>query len=299
MWVDREGREEVLPAPPANHDFPRLSPEGRRLAVTVADGGQRDIGVWNLARNLMVPVTTSEATELFPAWASDGSRITYMIPAAGIWEKRADGSGQAEMVGPTQWTHAFTSAGDQLLVTRTMGRLRPDGTGGIGVMSAQDPSVRWLLVPPAGEARRNPSLSPDDRWLVYESDETGTSEIFVRGFPDVEVGLQLVSTAGGVQPVWSRDGRELFYLEPGAPPRLMAVSVTPGEMLGLGPPQPLMAWPYGWDRSWHQRLYDVDPSGHRFLALKPVAAAADASPQSQLFIVQNWTEELKRLEPVD
>ena len=300
VWVDREGREEALPAPPGGYDFPRLSPDGLRLVLTARDGVQRDIAVWDLARNLLVPVTRTEVSEIWPTWTPDGLRIAYHIPGVGSLEKMSDGSGQAEIITPnSQWEHAFTASGEQLLVTSVGNRLWTEGVGGIGVASANDAASRWLIVPPPGEVRRNPSLSPGDRWLAYDSDETGTSEIFVRAFPDVEVGLQRVSTAGGMQPLWSRDGRELFYLEPGAPPRLMVVSVTPGDTLDLGQPQSLMAWPYEWDRPWGQRLYDVDPTGRRFLAMKAEAVSADESQRSQLYIVRNWFEELTRLVPTN
>jgi serine/threonine-protein kinase len=113
----------------------------------------------------------------------------------------------------------------------------------------------------------------------------------------VNEGHQQVSSAGGIQPVWSRSGRELFYLQLGAPPRLMAVPVRTGPAFDSGNPQVLFDWPYLAPGP-GGRVYDVSPDGRRFLALKAFAAAAGGDvPPARIIVVENWIEELKQRAP--
>jgi len=134
--------------------------------------------------------------------------------------------------------------------------------------------------------------------MTYQSDETGQFEIYVRPFPNVDDDRIQVSNAGGVQPLWSRDGRELFYLDPGTPNRLISVPIdVTGSAFAVGQRNPILdwVWPYlGAD--WPGRVYDVSPDKQRFLAIKR-GDTAEAS--ERLIIVQNWFEELKRLVPAD
>ena len=139
---------------------------------------------------------------------------------------------------------------------------------------------------------RNAELSPDGKWMAYQSDESEQYEIYVRSFPNVDDDLALVSNAGGVMPLWSRDGRELFYLEPGSPRRLMSVSIEAAESaFSFGSRTPVLDWPYY--EGGAGRTYDVSDDG-RFLALKE-AGTDGTSPQ--IIVVQNWFEELNRLAP--
>jgi dipeptidyl aminopeptidase/acylaminoacyl peptidase len=140
-------------------------------------------------------------------------------------------------------------------------------------------------------------ISPDGRWIAYSSNESGKMEIYVRPFPDVNKGRWQVSTDGGDSPLWSPDGREIFYLNGDA---VMAVSVEAREAFSLGTPKLLF-------RGTHVAAYpsdgtpwDIHPDGKRFLMIKPPAPAGGQSADQprKVNIVLNWTEELKQRVPV-
>jgi serine/threonine-protein kinase len=143
-------------------------------------------------------------------------------------------------------------------------------------------------------------VSPDGRWLAYSSDETGTPEIYVRPFPDVDAGRWLVSTGGGIHPQWSRDGTELFYLQVRPPDvAMLAVPVDPGQTLSPAAPAELFAGPYFYAAlAAAPDVYDVAADG-RFLMIKQVEAPDSVQTQPEIIIVENWFEDLKRLVPVE
>jgi serine/threonine-protein kinase len=139
----------------------------------------------------------------------------------------------------------------------------------------------------------NGDVSPDGRWVAYESAESGQGrEIYVRPFPNVDDGRQQVSTNGGTKPVWARDGRTLFYRQG---PSIMAVRTASGpDAVELGTPEVVLA-EAGTTAATGGRDFDVSPDGQRFLVVKPVA---DPN-RRELVVVLNWLEELKRLVPAD
>jgi len=171
------------------------------------------------------------------------------------------------------------------------------GDGNIGTFSVDgDGEPVWLL--DEAYAELNADLSFDGRWLVYQSNETGTMEIYIRSFPDLNRRRVQVSNGGGRYPVWARDGRELFYVEPGERvPRLMRVGVTPsGDDLAVGTREALLDWPYFEPQSigLRGRAYDVSPDGRRFLALR---RDATGEAQADVVLIENLATELERLLP--
>ena len=140
-----------------------------------------------------------------------------------------------------------------------------------------------------------PSISPDGRWIAYESNEDGGLEVYVRPFPNVDDGKSKVSTEGGKHPVWSPDGSELFYVSGNA---MMVVPITTNPAFQHGNPEVVFEGPY--DFTGFFRFFDLSPKGTRFLVRKPVDAQADDSAAPpDLVLVQNWTEELTRLVPTE
>jgi hypothetical protein len=141
-----------------------------------------------------------------------------------------------------------------------------------------------LLTSPARET--NPALSPDGKWLAYASDESGTSEVYVRPFPDVGSAKWQVSLSGGNSPIWARNGRELFHLN--SRQEMVGVEIKPGPGFAVGEPKVLFpAAPF--DVGGGFQLYDVTPDGKRFVMVRGTAATAE----TELVLVQNWFEELK------
>jgi Tol biopolymer transport system component len=146
----------------------------------------------------------------------------------------------------------------------------------------------------------NAEISPDGRWLAYESNESGQREIYVRPFPDISGGRWQVSTGGGTRPLWARTGQELFYMAvTGDDATLMSVPVERGTTWSAGAPTKMFAGRFFFSDSLgaigEGRTYDASPDGQRFLMIRD--SGGDASVLRNMMVVQNWQEELKRLVP--
>ncbi len=298
VWVDRQGREDPIPAPPRGYFYPRLSPDGRRVALDVRDQ-ENDIWIWAFAGQTLTRLTFDPSFDQYPVWTPNGARVVFSSgsPANLFW-RAADGTGTAERLAeaPTEMLgHSFSPDGTRLVFRQTNPKTGFDLSllslpSGPGRGTTRD--VRPLVSTPAQE--QNAEVSPDGAWLAYQSNESGTNEIYVRPFPDVEQGRWQVSTGGGRQPLWARSGRELFYRAPDG--TLMAVPIQPGPGFTRGNAAVVV------DRAYVEggggavgRSYDVSPDGTRFLMIKEAAASTGTAPQ--LVVVLNFFEELKRLVP--
>jgi serine/threonine-protein kinase len=301
VWVDREGRETPINTPPRTYIYPRISPDGTQVALDVRDE-QNDIWVWSLARETLTRLTFDPGFDRAPVWSPDGRRIAYMTGPGRqgtlLW-RPADGTGTAEALTEAAgsfYPASFSPDGEFVVVNQ-------DNVGDSG----------WdvMLVPVRGERtvtrlvqssfnERNGEVSPDGRWLAYQSDESGQFEVYVRPFPDTDSGGRWqVSPAGGTRPVWGRVGTELFYLIP--PGRVMTVPVTLGESFTYGNATPLFDGPYV--AAQPLRTYDVAPDGQRFLMIKAAAVDPEETGEEggsvRIVVVQHWLEELKRLVPTE
>ena len=276
VWVDRAGTQTPIHVPPRAYTYARLSPDGTRVALDSRDD-QNDIWIWNLARETLQRLTTDPGLNRMPAWSPDGKRVAFTAERDGVesvyWQN-ADGSGTPERlsVGSTQeGPESFTPDGTRLLVDTPLSSPFDIGMVTLGSERRED----ILLGTKFSEA--GASVSPDGRWMAYESDETGRTEVYVAPFPDVAASKQQVSTGGGSRPLWSTNGRELFYYA--APDAIMAVPVTTGRTLVLGKPAVAVKGPYATPLN-AGRHYDVSADGKRFLMLMDAATAdgAEACP---------------------
>ena len=296
VWVDRNGREEPSGAPPGPYVYPLLSPDGTRVALTVwnTSRADRDIWIWDLQRRNMEQFTVDESDNSTIAWTADGRRLAFGSARVGgilnVFWQPSDGSGAPERLlnsEHVQMPMRFTRDG-RLLVSAEV-----PGEGRNILALSLDGSQRTESIVHGPASDLSTDLSPDGRWLAYDSNESGQYEVYVRPYPNPDRGRWVISMAGGRQPVWSRDGRELFYRDfSGA---LIAVPVTLTSRFSAGRPMKLLdgggfsgAGPTG-----SSQTYDVAKDG-RFLMLK-TAAGTDSS----LVIVHNWVEELKGLAPPD
>jgi eukaryotic-like serine/threonine-protein kinase len=299
VWVDRQGKEEPLAVEPNTYIFPKISPDGTKVALRVTTGVNQDIWIWDVVRKTMTRLTFHEANDSFPLWAPDGKRIAFFSNRSGklgIYWKAADGTGTDELlvsgVGIGIYPRSWSGDAKSLVFMETVA-----GNMGISAISMEGDRVKKsMLQEKHGEL--DPRISPDGRWMAYACDESGKFEIYVRPYPEVNAGKWQVSTGGGGWPLWSPDGRELFYRNGDA---FMAVSVKTDPAFSLETPGILFRGSYASPSNPFLGNWDIHPDGKRFLMVKP-AASAGAGPAApgphKINIVLNWFEELKQKVPV-
>jgi serine/threonine-protein kinase len=297
VWVDREGREEPIALPPGRYVYPRISPDGNRVALDDR-GGDGGIWIWDLAQETFSRLIVGDRGGTYALWTSDGEHIAHEI-GGDIYLKASNNTGNPQLLaediaseGSGAPSPYFFGPDETTLVFRDQANLETDDD--LAMISIEGGEVIWRLATQSRE--RNAELSTDGRWMVYQSDESGEFEIYVRPFPQVEEDQVHVSNNGGVYPVWSRDGRELFYVEPGNPSRLISVSVTTeatSETFTFGNRVPVVDLS---DLIGEGRSYDVSPDGQRFLVLK--VARGDATDFAEINVVLNWHQELLERVPL-
>ena len=302
VWVSRDGREAPLPAPTRYYNQPRLSPDGRRIAVDIVAGEQMQVWLYDISGDSLSRFTFTGVNR-HPVWTHDGTRIAFMSDREGpqqVFWKRADGSGVEERL--TQ--NSATQAGNVYDIPYSFS---PDGrvltTSRVGPTTGADVWAVPVERTPSAEGRTQPQrvlhstaadgapqLSPDGLWLAYASDESGRREIYVQAFPDPG-GKWQVSPDGGNEPLWNPNGRELFYRNGD---RMMSVEVNTANGFASGKPRVLFTGRYHKSSNWWARPnYDVSADWQRFLMLKNVGE--DSAPPTDVAVVLNWAAELRRL----
>jgi len=287
VWVNAAGNVEPLPIPSRAFTDPTISPDGRSVAFTTL-GAVETIGIYDFARHSLSALTaTTAGSSQAPVWAPDGSRLAYRGTRAGfrnLFWKPVDGGAEEvrlttseNLQTPTSWSIGNLLAFSDVSVT----------TGyDIWVLSMAGGPPQVVLQTKGNET--NPTFSRDGRWLAYTSSESGTNEVYVRPFPGPGRRLQ-VSTDGGFEPVWSRNGRELFYRRGNA---MVAATVTTEPVFTAGSPRTLFKGTYI-ETDTGGAGYDVAADG-RFLMVQPVEAP---QPATSINLVLNWFDELKRTVP--
>jgi serine/threonine-protein kinase len=284
LWVDRGGSSRpVMDAEHAFYDV-QLSPDGRRLAVSMFEKAA-NVHIYDLDRRMLTQLTFEEHNAA-PIWSPDGEWVAFASSRTGFWKpfwKPADGSGAAERLLNSEERGTPFSWSPDGQVLAYVGFL-PNTQEDLMMLPLQGQrEPRPFLSTPFNEGE--PMFSPDGRWIAYQSDESGRFEIYVRPYPGPG-GKWQVSTEGGASPRWRRDGRELFYRKGG---KLMVVSTTTRPSFKASPPQELFEGPY-------LGSYDVAPDGQRFVMIK---RDDREDVNAQVNVVLNWTEELKRLVPTE
>ena len=288
VWVDRGGREVSTVDVPGDYRDTWMSPDGTRLTYDVSDDGAGGGDVWirDLARGVSSRFTFSPSAELNPLWSPDGRRIAFTT---------RDGSVRGDLLVRDV---SGTRDPEPLLVDaeeKYVSDWSPDGRHVLFTSRGDDPSGWniWAL-PLSGERKPIPlvktqfaelwaTMSPDGKYLAYQSNESGRAQVYVQEFPEARNKWQ-ISTEGGVEPFWRKDGRELFYR---AGARLMAVPVQTGASFTAGNPVELFQTRFATVTS--RGRYRPAPDGQRFLVLAPIARDAE-QPAS---VVLNWTAALK------
>jgi serine/threonine protein kinase/Tol biopolymer transport system component len=285
-WVDRRGAEQAVAIPVGPYMHPRLSPNERQIVLETREA---DDHLWTLdvARTTLTPIAIS-GENLAPTWSPDGARIAFGHHTTGspnIYQIPADGSAGQERLttaDPAQFPGSWSPDGQLLAFSQQT------GTSGATAQNQDiwilpfdgDRKPRPFLNTPAQE--NSPTFSPNGRWLAYVSDESGQRDVSIRPFPGPGARVQ-VSSGGGFEPVWARNGRELFYR---SGDRMMVVSVRTEPVFAIGSPQALFVGRYLFGD--FGPAYDVSADGQRFLMVKPVPPKVP----TQLHVAFNWLDDL-------
>ena len=302
-WLDTSGKRQPLLAKPSHYDSPRFSPDGQSLALVDVDTKGRDIYVYDLRRDLAPRLTVTGENEL-PIWAPDGKHIVYdSRPKTGsaIWWMRADGSGEPVKLleRKTLLTPYSISVHGRLAYYDTDAKTRGDiWTVPLDLTDPEHPKAgnpELFLGTAAFESQ--PAFSPDGHWIAYRSDESGISEVYVRGFAGSgsSTGKWQISAGGGRSPMWSSTASELFFSNLGQPSRIMVTdySVSGGSFHA----EKTRIWFEG-------RLFfpsaapflDLHPDGQRF-AVFSLPASEEGGPSVHVTFLMNFFDELRRRVP--
>ncbi len=301
VWLDSAGKTSPLragSAPQGRYFTPRLSPDGKRIALTVA-GVNMDLWVYEWERDTMSRLTFAPEADSYPVWSPGSKHIVFSSMRGGsigsLYWMRADGAGDAVRLTESayqQFPFSISPDGKWLAYQEQ----RPESSWDLWIMplDLSDPDhpkpgkPEPFLVTPTVESQ--PRFSSDGRWLAYASQESGASEVYVRPFPGPG-GKWQISTGGGLMPVWSPNGRELFYRTQDS--RIMVAEyTTTGDTFTAGKP-----------RLWSERRFfdtgtfpnfDIAPGGKRFLVMAQPSGEGQQKPSTQLVFLLNFTDELRR-----
>ena len=283
LWVDRQGREELLPMPAQRYDVPKVSPDGRRIAVGIQRAPARDLWVYDAATGAGLRLTRDDEVNRVPMWTPDGERVLFSstkdaprpesftgaIWLGNIYGVPADGSSEAERLTTTDENQGLTG-------------ISPDGQTLVYSRVIENAHWEVMATPADGSAdgtalvsgpfrQGGGTIAPNGRWLAYKSDETGQFEIYVEPFPGPGAKVP-VPIGGGIQPAWSRDGRELFYRDNDG--TMIAATISDGATPPVGDRTPLFsAAAYRLGGGFLQ--YHVAPDGRCLMQRRPGAESAD------------------------
>ena len=293
IWVDRASRKlGVIGRPQTDILYPWLSPDGRRVVVSATEGGNQDIWIHEVDRALATRLTFDPGAESYPKWSPSGEEIAYSSTQLGlpnVFSRASDGSGEpVSLVSTGMPTFPSGWSRDEKYFLYVV--LDPENGQDIWYLerkgSGDGFDSRPFLQTEFGESTSR--LSPDGRLVTYVSNESGRFEVYVRPFPDGG-GKWQVSTNGGASARWSKDGKELFYIE-GA--TLMSVAVSTAAGFSAGAATPLFEHPgfYGTDST----TYDVAADGQRFVLVEDVESEEAGAPS--IHVIENWYEEFRERE---
>jgi eukaryotic-like serine/threonine-protein kinase len=292
-WIDRKGRVERIPAPPRAYAQPQLSHDGTRVVAATVRDPEVNLWVWDLTQRILTRITTDAALDLQPTWTPDDRWIVFGSNRGGgrqsLWRQASDGTGNPERLTQAAFLHgapAVTSDGQHVLFSE----LTADGGGDTMRLTLATKQVTPVLHDRFQEIHAE--ISPDRRWLAYDSNRSGRWETYVQPYPITGSARSQVSTEGGQGPAWARDGRELFYTTPDN--ALWSVPVpAAGSTWRAGQAARVLAPGQSRLTVGGARNYDPAPNG-RFLVIGPPATA----PKPPLLVVvQHWDQEVRSRVP--
>ena len=293
VWVTMEGG--VTPVdqgwdPQGVIESASLSPNGKEIAVGLSREGRRDIWVKQLPDGPFSRITFGDTSSVRPSWSADGREVYYVSDRAGsgvgpAYAHRADGTGSARLLRSSQredYGQVAISRDGKWLLLRTVPASGTDQN--IVGVHLPDTAEVALVATPAQEL--HPALSADGRWLAYSSNESGTFEVYVRPFPETSTAKWQVSTAGGSEPLWSKDGRRLFYIN--GRNEMISAEILAGPTFTLGKQRALFSVSQ-FTRTGPIPSYSLAPDGEHFLMVRE----GESAQQSELVVAENWLETLR------
>jgi len=288
VLVNQQGRAETVLGTPKAYTFPRFSPDGTRIAVSIASPSTIDVWIYDIASKTPTRLTNDGSRNDRAEWTPDGKRVLYSSVGrrnvTALWMQNADQSGEATLLEGRKNEAVLE------------GQISPDGKTLIfRSTSAEHPHDVWYRALAGDTTRRviinspyseyGPRLSPNGKWLAYASNKDGTSQVYVQPFPPSGAVYQ-VTDAGGTTPVWSPDGRRIYYV---ASAKIFAATIqTTPTFRVVSRDSVLSAQPFNLSSPVHA-AYDVSPDGKHLLLVRPVRGDDD------LVIVYDWRRELRRL----
>ena len=305
VWVNREGEEEAVGLQPDSYYWTRLSSDGTRLALSIADAGSGVQDVWtsDLTRDppTLTKLTNTTSFDNMPIWTPDGEQLVFASGrdgGLGFYSIHL-GSGQVEhLIKGNTVSFLFPYDWSEDGATLVFGYSSADTGADVGVLSMEDLQWEPLLATAANEWQ--PAISPDGAWIAYTSDRNSEPAVFVDSFP-TPGDVRQISTGGGHAPLWSDDGRELFYRR-NSDGAIITVSVETGPIFGHADPSVLIETEYADVGVGVPTVnYDYDTQRQRFLMVKEDTAAEEndgSSAEPRIIVVQNFFEELKERVPV-
>ncbi len=296
--VDRDGKVKPLPLPPADYWSPRVSPNGRQIAFHTIEekAEQQNVWIYDLDGKTSMRQLTFAGKNAFPVWSPDSERILFQSDRdgdLGLFIQRADGSGAAERITKPEgefYSHvpdSWSPDGDTFLFTKGKG-----SDSAVWAYSLRDKKETLFADAPLWQ--QSSGFSPDGHWASYVSEEKGKN-VFVEPFPRTGAKFQLKDSA--THPVWSPDGKELFFMSNASNGQLYAVSVRTQPSFAFGIPAPLPIKGFIQNSGGGQN-YDITPDGKQFLVVMPYGNTKETTGGLQIQVVLNWFEELRQRVPV-
>jgi serine/threonine-protein kinase len=285
-WADATGRFEPVLSDPQSYTYPRLSPDGRRIAMSIASGGRADVWIYDIASATPTRLTNSGGVSDRPEWTPDGTRVLYRGDRgnrSAIWWQPADLSGPPVPLLASDRHNYFEGVIDPAGTTLAY-QVDDGGTSQADVnyrAVSGDTASHPIAASDFVEAQ--PRFSPDGRWIASVTDASGKSEVVVQPFPGPGARVQ-VSAGGGSEPVWARDGKRIFYRDGR---NLMAAAISTSPTLTVTGRTAVFPDEYMFAQAPHAN-YDVSPDGQRFLMVK-------SAERPELLVVHGWGDELKAL----
>ncbi len=287
VWIDREGKETPISQQKRDYLDARISPDGKRLAAAISDGGNMDIWILEVERDSFMRLTMDESVDQNPRWSPDGKWIIFASNRGkggfNLYRQLADGTAEVERLTTSEDFQVPTSMTPDGSILAFFQR-NPGTDVDMYYLRLDDPKAAPEVFLATQFTERGPFLSADGKWAAYVSNESGEFEIYVRPF--LRPGAKIKVSAGrGFAPRWSPDGKELFYTTEG---KLMAVPVSvEGDTLHVSAPRLL----FEVKNQFYNGPVDVSAEGKQFLFIRPANEFRQQSQQPTVMV--NWFEELK------